>query len=220
MNDVVRYVGQSWDTILGYLGEHLVMSVVPVALALVFAVPLGWWAARRPVLTSVLLSMGGIAYSIPSIALFIVLPLVFGYQIISLTNIIVALTIYSTALLVRNVIDGLESVPDDVRLSATALGYGRLGRLLSVELPVAVPVIAAGLRVVTVTNVSMVSVGALIGKGGLGNLFMEGLRSDYMAPIIVGLVLSVLLALSLDGLLVLGQRWLTPWVRVRVRAGR
>lgn len=216
MNDVVRYVGQSWDTILGYLGEHLVMSVVPVALALVFAVPLGWWAARRPVLTSVLLSMGGIAYSIPSIALFIVLPLVFGYQIISLTNIIVALTIYSTALLVRNVIDGLESVPDDVRLSATALGYGRLSRLVAVELPVGVPVITAGLRVVTVTNVSMVSVGALIGKGGLGNLFMVGLRSDYMAPIIVGLVLSVLLALTLDGLLVLAQRWLTPWTRAEV----
>jgi osmoprotectant transport system permease protein len=215
VSELADYVGQSWDTILGYLGEHTLMSVVPIVLALCFAVPLGWWAARRPALASVLLSLGGVAYSIPSIALFIVLPLVFGYQIISFTNIIVALTIYSTALLVRNVIDGLESVPDDVRLSATALGYGRLGRLVSVELPVAVPVIAAGLRVVTVTNVSMVSVGALIGKGGLGNLFMEGLRSDYMAPIVVGLVLSVLLALTLDGLLVLGQRWLTPWVRAR-----
>jgi osmoprotectant transport system permease protein len=215
VNELVEYVADSWDTILGELGEHVVMSIVPVVLALCFSIPLGWWAARRPALTSMLLSMGGIAYSIPSIALFIVLPLVFGYQIISLTNIIVALTIYSTALLVRNVIDGLESVPDDVRLSATALGYGRLGRLTSVELPVAVPVITAGLRVVTVTNVSMVSVGALIGKGGLGNLFMEGLRSDFMAPIVVGLVLSVLLALALDGMLVLGQRWLTPWIRVR-----
>ncbi|MDQ4086382.1 MAG: ABC transporter permease subunit [Actinomycetota bacterium] len=215
MREVADYVGQSGDTILGYLGEHALMSVVPIVLALCCAVPLGWWAARRPALTSLLLSLGGVAYSIPSIALFIVLPLVFGYQIISFTNIIVALTIYSTALLVRNVIDGLESVPDDVRLSATALGYGRLSRLVSVELPVAVPVIAAGLRVVTVTNVSMVSVGALIGMGGLGNLFMEGLRSDYMAPIVVGLVLSVLLALSLDGLLVLTQRRLTPWVRAR-----
>jgi osmoprotectant transport system permease protein len=139
VNELVEYVGDSWDTILGELGEHVVMSIVPVVLALCFSIPLGWWAARRPALTSMLLSMGGIAYSIPSIALFIVLPLVFGYQIISYLNIIVALTIYSTALLVRNVIDGLESVPDDVRLSATALGYGRLGRLTSVELPVAVP---------------------------------------------------------------------------------
>jgi osmoprotectant transport system permease protein len=113
------------------------------------------------------------------------------------------------------VIDGLESVSDDVRLSATALGYGRLSRLVGVELPVAVPVITAGLRVVTVTNVSMVSVGALIGIGGLGNLFMEGLQRDFMAPIVVGLVLSVLLALSLDTMIVLTQRWLTPWVRVR-----
>jgi osmoprotectant transport system permease protein len=106
-------------------------------------------------------------------------------------------------------------VSDDVRLSATALGYGRLSRLVGVELPVAVPVITAGLRVVTVTNVSMVSVGALIGIGGLGNLFMEGLQRDFMAPIVVGLVLSVLLALSLDTMIVLTQRWLTPWVRVR-----
>jgi osmoprotectant transport system permease protein len=215
VNEIVEFVALSWDDILVYLGDHLVMSVLPVVLALLVSLPLGWWAARRPALTSLLLSVGGLAYSVPSIALFIVGPLVFGYQIITYTNIIVALTIYSTALLVRNVIDGLESVPEDVRLSATALGYGRLGRLLSVELPVAVPVITAGLRVVTVTNVSMVSVGALVGKGGLGQLFLDGLQSDYMAPILVGLVLSVLLALSLDGLLVLGQRWLTPWVRVR-----
>ena len=215
MSELVEYISDSWDTILGALGEHVVLSVIPVALGLCCALPLGWWAARRPALTSFLLSMGGVAYSIPSIALFVLLPLVFGYQIISYVNIIVALTLYSTALLIRNVIDGLLSVPDDVRLSATALGYGRFSRLAGVELPVAVPVITAGLRVVTVTNVSMVSVGALIGIGGLGDLFFEGLRSDFMAPIVVGLVLSVLLALTFDGLLVLGQRWLTPWVRVR-----
>jgi osmoprotectant transport system permease protein len=214
MNELVEYVKSS-DDILTYLAEHVFMSVAPVVLGLAVALPLGWWAARRPGLTSVLLSLGGVAYSIPSIALFILLPVIFGHDILSYTNIIVALTIYASALLVRNVIDGLESVPDDVRLSATALGYGRVSRLVSVELPVAVPVITAGLRVVTVTTVSMVSVGGLIGQGGLGNLFMEGLRSDYMAPIVVGLVLSVLLALVLDGLLVLGQRWLTPWVRAR-----
>ncbi|MGH3356934.1 MAG: ABC transporter permease [Nocardioidaceae bacterium] len=215
MNALLTYVVQSWEEILEYLLDHVIMSVAPVALALLFALPLGWWAARRPVLTSALLSLGGVAYSIPSIALFVVLPLVFGYQILSLMNVIVALTIYSTALLVRNVIDGLESVPDDVRLSATALGYARPSRLVSIELPVAVPVIFAGLRVVTVANVSMVSVGALVGIGGLGQLFMIGLRSDYMPPIIIGLALSVLLALLLDALLVLVQRRLTPWVRVR-----
>lgn len=215
MSELVQYVADSWQEILGYLGQHVFMSVVPVVAGLLCALPLGWWAARRPVLTSFLLSLGGVAYSIPSIALFILLPVVFGYQIISYTNVIVALTIYSTALLVRNVIDGLESVPEDVRLSATALGYGQLGRLLSVELPVAVPVITAGLRVVTVANVSMVSVGALIGMGGLGQLFLDGLQGDFMAPIVVGMVLSLLLALTLDGALVLGQRWMTPWMRLR-----
>ncbi len=215
MSELLEYVGQSYDDIVGYLGDHVVMSVLPVAFALLLALPLGWWAARHTGRTSFLLSLGGIAYSIPSIALFILLPVVFGYQIITYTNVIVALTVYSTALLVRNVVDGLEAVPEDVRLSATALGYGRLGRLLSVELPVAVPVIAAGLRVVTVANVSMVSVGALIGMGGLGQLFTDGLQTGFMAPIIVGLVLSLALALLLDGLIVLIQRWLTPWVRVR-----
>lgn len=215
MNELLDYVAQGYTGILDDLRDHVIMSVLPVVFGLLIALPLGWWAARRPVLTSALLSLGGIAYSIPSIALFILLPVVFGYQIISYTNVVVALTIYSAALLVRNIIDGLESVPEDVRLSATALGYGRIGRLFSIELPVAVPVIAAGLRVVTVVNVSMVSVGALIGMGGLGQLFLEGLQTDFMAPIIVGLVLSVALALVLDGLIVLAQRWMTPWVRVR-----
>jgi osmoprotectant transport system permease protein len=215
VNELLEYVSQSSEDILGYLGDHVIMSVLPVVFALLLALPLGWWAARHAGRTSFLLSLGGIAYSIPSIALFILLPLVFGYQIITYTNVIVALTIYSTALLVRNVVDGLEAVPEDVRLSATALGYARLGRLLSIELPVAVPVIAAGLRVVTVANVSMVSVGALVGMGGLGQLFTDGLQDGFMAPIIVGLVLSLALALVLDGLIVLTQRWLTPWVRVR-----
>jgi osmoprotectant transport system permease protein len=215
MNELLDYVGQSYEEIVAYLGDHVIMSVLPVAFSLLLALPLGWWAARHAGRTSFLLSLGGIAYSIPSIALFILLPLVFGYQIITYTNVIVALTIYSTALLVRNVVDGLEAVPDDVRLSATALGYGRLGRLLSIELPVAVPVIAAGLRVVTVANVSMVSVGALVGMGGLGQLFTDGLQDGFMPPIIVGLVLSLALALLLDGLIVLTQRWLTPWARVR-----
>jgi len=215
VSELLEYVAQDSGDILGYLRDHVIMSVLPVLFALVLAVPLGWWAARHATRTSFLLSLGGLAYSIPSIALFIVLPLVFGYQIITYTNVIVALTIYSTALLVRNVVDGLEAVAEDVRLSATALGYGRLGRLLSVELPVAVPVVAAGLRVVTVTNVSMVSVGALVGMGGLGQLFTDGLQSGFMAPIIVGLVLSLLLALLLDGVIVLAQRWLTPWARVR-----
>ena len=215
MNEFLEYVTQDFEDILGNLGDHVVMAIFPVVFALLLALPLGWWAARHSGRTSFLLSLGGIAYSIPSIALFILLPLVFGYQIITYTNVIVALTIYSTALLVRNVVDGLEAVPADVRLSATALGYGHLGRLVSIELPVAVPVIAAGLRVVTVANVSMVSVGALVGMGGLGQLFTDGLQDGFMPPIIVGLLLSLALALLLDGLIVLTQRWLTPWVRVR-----
>lgn len=215
MSELIDYLAESQTQILEYLRDHVIMSVLPVALGLALALPLGWWAARRPSLSAFLLSVCGLAYSIPSVAMFVVLPLAFGYQIISYTNVVVALTIYSAALLVRNVIDGLLSVPDDVRLSATALGYGRIRRLCLVELPVSVPVVVSGLRVVTMTNVSMVSVGALVGMGGLGQLFMIGLRSDFMPPIVVGLTLSVMLALVLDALLIVSQRRLTPWARVR-----
>lgn len=201
--------------VFAYFRDHLLMSTIPVALGLLCALPLGWWAARRPSVSALVLSVCGLAYSIPSIAAFVLLPVVFGYKIISYTNVITALTIYSAALLVRTVIDGLDSVPEEVRLSATAVGQGPVRRVATVELPIAVPVIISGLRVVTMANVSMVSVGALVGMGGLGQLFMMGLRSYYMPPIIVGLLLSVMLALALDGLLLLSQRQMTPWTRVR-----
>ena len=149
----------------------------------------------------------------PSIALFVFLPVVLGTKILDPVNIVVALSLYTLALLLRTVVDGLTSVPLAVTQAATAVGYRRLGLLLSVELPLAVPVILAGVRVATVSNVSLVSVGALLGVGGLGALFTDGLQRDYLAPILVGIVLSLLLALVLDTFIVGVQRILTPWVR-------
>jgi ABC-type proline/glycine betaine transport system permease subunit len=138
-----------------------------------------------------------VLYSLPSIALFIVIPAILGTKVLSTINIIVALTIYTVSLLIRNVIDGLRSVPVEVRQSAIAVGYGPLHRLVAVDLPIAVPVIFAGLRVVTVANISMVSVGAVIGIGGLGELFTLGFQKDFLTPVVVGVVLSLLLALVL-----------------------
>jgi osmoprotectant transport system permease protein len=125
--------------------------------------------------------------------------------------VVVALAVYTAALLVRPVVDALDALPGHVLAAATAVGYHPLRRFLTVELPLAVPVLAAGVRVASVSNISLVSVGALIGVGGLGQLFTEGFQSSYNPPIIVGIVLTLALALVVDLLLVAGHRLLTPW---------
>lgn len=195
------------------LTQHVYLALVPVALGLALALPIGFLTARFARLYPPMLAASAVLYSIPSIALFIVFPGILGTQILDPINIVVALTIYAGALLVRSVADGLRSVSDQVRQSATAVGYERWRRVLKVELPIALPFIFAGLRFVTVANISMVSVGALIGIGGLGQLFTDGFQRDFFTPIIVGMVLSVLLALTADVVIVATQRFLTPWTR-------
>jgi osmoprotectant transport system permease protein len=115
--------------------------------------------------------------------------------------------------LVRNVVDGLRSVPDHVRQAAVAMGFSPARRLVQVELPVAVPVVFAGLRVATVANISLVSIGSLIGISGLGQLFVDGIQRNFPTPIVVGIVLTVALAVLADFILVALQRLLTPWSR-------
>lgn len=210
----MTWIGDNLDVIWAALREHLYLAVVPVLLGLLIAVPLGYVATRYGWLANPLVALGGVLYSLPSIALFIVLPAILGTRVLSPVNIIVALTIYTVSLLIRNVIDGLRSVPPDVRQAAIAVGYGTFRRVLTVDLPIAVPVIFAGLRVVTVANISMVSVGAIIGIGGLGELFTDGFQKNFLTPIVVGIVLSLALALLADLVIVGLQRILTPWDRV------
>ena len=210
----MTWVGDNLDLIWSQLREHVYLAIVPVILGLLIAVPLGYVASRYGWLANPLIALGGVLYSLPSIALFIVLPAILGTKILSPINIIVALTIYAVSLLIRNVIDGLRSVPPEVRQSAVSVGYGTLRRVLTIDLPIAVPVIFAGLRVVTVANISMVSVGAIIGIGGLGDLFTDGFQKNFLTPIVVGIVLSLALALVADLLIVVLQRLLTPWARV------
>ncbi len=188
---------------------------MPVLLGLLIALPLGYVATRYGWLANPLIALGGVLYSLPSIALFILLPAILGTQVLSPVNIIVALTIYTVSLLIRNVIDGLRSVAPEVRQSAVAVGYGTFRRVLTVDLPIAVPVIFAGLRVVTVANISIVSVGAIIGIGGLGELFTEGFQKDFLTPVVVGIVLSLAARAGRrpDHRHDL-QRLLTPWARV------
>ena len=182
-------------------------------LGLVIALPIGWLAQRYRWLYAPLVSIAGLLYTIPSIALFVVLPGLLGTKVLDPINVAVALTIYTVALLVRVVADGLASVPDDVAQAATAMGYKRFQRLVAVELPIAVPVIAAGLRVAAVSNVSLVAVAATIGVPELGQLFTNGFQLSYFPPIVIGIILCVVLALVFDTVIVLATRLLTPWRR-------
>lgn len=199
--------------VLSLTGQHVYLAGVPLVLGLLIALPLGWLARRYRVLYPFLIIGTGLLYTIPSLALFIMLPFLLGTKILDPTNVVVAMTIYTVALLVRTVADGLGSVPDAVNQSATAMGYKRVRRLMSVELPLAVPVISAGLRVAAVSNVSIVSVATLIGVSQLGTLFMDGFSRSFLDPIVVGIVACVLLALLFDGAILGVTRLVTPWQR-------
>ncbi len=197
------------------LVEHIVLSVLPVLIALVISLPLGFLVFKTKRVANVILAFLGVIYSIPSLALFVMMPLILGTKILNPVNIVAALAIYSIALLVRSVVDGLRSVPASVKQSASAVGYGWLRQLFRVELPLAMPVIFAGLRVVTVSNIALVSVAVLIGSGALGKLFDLGFGSFFYTPIIVGLVLMLALALVADAMILLIQRGTLPWFRKR-----
>lgn len=216
MDRTWEYLTLNRDSILEAVGQHLWLALVPIAIAFVLSLPLGWLAHRNRVVQRVLLTGSSVLYTIPSLALILLIPLVIGTSILDPLNVVIALTFYSLALLVRTTTDGLASVPASVVQAADAMGYRPARRWFAVELPLAMPVVLAGLRVATVANVSMVSIAALIGVGGLGQLFTRGFQLGfYLPPIVIGLVLSVLLAVVADLLIVAAQRLLTPWTRVQ-----
>ncbi len=215
--DLFSYFSDHRHQVLSWLWSHAWLSVLPVIIGLVLSLPLGWVARRFRFVYPPMVSVTGLLYTIPSLALFVAMPSILGTQILDPVNVVAALTVYTVALLVRVVADGLAAVPDDVAQAATAMGYTGLQRFLKVDLPIAVPVIAAGLRVAVVSNVSLVAVAGTIGVPELGQLFVTGFQlsvgSPYYPPIALGIVLCVLLALVLDAAVVLANRLLTPWRR-------
>jgi osmoprotectant transport system permease protein len=201
--------------LLDLAGRNLYLALVPVVLGLIIAVPLGILSVRWGWVYPPVLSATSVIYAIPSLALFVFLIPFTG--IVGPTQdltLIIPLTLYTLSTLVPNVVDGLRSVPEPVRQSATAMGFGTLRRLVQVELPIAVPVVIAGLRVATVASISLVSVGQLIGNGALGYLFTDGEQRSFPTEIYAGIALIIVLALGADGLLVLLRYALTPWLRV------
>ncbi len=199
------------------VGVHVVLSLIPVVAALIISLPVGYLVSRTKLAANGLLILLGLLYSIPSLALFVSMPAFLGTKTLDPLNIVAALTIYTFALLVRSVVDGLRSVPDLVKQSASAVGYGGLRRLVKVELPLAMPVVFAGLRVATVSNIALVSISVVVGQPSLGTLFEQGFQQAFYTPIVVGLVLSVVLALLIDALILAVQRGTLPW-RKAVRA--
>ncbi|MGH3786170.1 MAG: ABC transporter permease [Pseudonocardiaceae bacterium] len=199
--------------VLELLGDHLVLALLPLFIGVVVAIPLGWAAQRVRWLRAAVLGSATVVYTVPALALFVITPGILGTRILDGVNVLVALALYTSALLVRPVLDALEALPGPVVTAATAMGYQPARRFVAVELPMAVPVLAAGVRVASVSNISLVSVGALIGTGGLGQLFTEGFQTHYLAPIVIGIVLTLLLALAMDLLLVGLRRAVTPWAR-------
>jgi osmoprotectant transport system permease protein len=208
----VDYFRDRSDDLTAATSQHLSITVSAVLLGLVLAIPLAVLARRSPRLEGWVLGLSTGLYTIPSIALF---PLLVPFTGITSTTVIVGLALYSLTILVRNALAGLRAVPADVRESAVGNGYGPTRLLLKIELPLALPVVMAGLRVATVSTVALTTVGTLVSYGGLGNLLADGVKNSFKAEIFAASLLCVLLALVLDVLLVIVQRVLTPWARAR-----
>ena len=214
----MRYLLNHLDTAWALTLIHLRLALIPVLLGLLIAVPLGAFVWRRPALRRFTTVAASIIFTIPSLALFVILPLIIPTRILDEANVIVALTLYTTALLARAVPEALDAVPAPVRDAASAVGYTRFRQLLKVELPLSVPVLIAGLRVVAVTNISMVAVGSVIGIGGLGTWFTEGYQADKSDQIIAGIIAIFLVAVVIDVLILVAGRAITPWTRARAAA--
>lgn len=197
--------------------QNAYLALVPVLIGLVISLPLGIVCARWGWLYPPVLGLTSVLYALPALALFVVL---IAYTGLNDPTVMIPLTVYSLSVLFPSVVDGLRSVPEPVRQAAVAMGFGTWRRLATVELPIATPVVIAGLRIASVSSISLVSVGSLIGIGGLGNLFTDGIQRSFNTEIVTGIVLVIALALVTDLVLVLARMWLTPWQRGTSRAAR
>jgi osmoprotectant transport system permease protein len=190
--------------------QHAEITIISVLVGLLVAIPLALLARRFARLETAILGTATMIYTIPSLALF---PLLVPFTGITEQTVIIGLVLYSLTILVRNTLAGLRGVPDHVRESAVGMGYGPTRLLLTVEMPLALPVIMAGLRVATVSTVALTTIGSIVSYGGLGNLLAQGVQENFKAQILTASVLCVLLAFLFDAGLLGVQRVLTPWTR-------
>ncbi|MDQ6798597.1 MAG: ABC transporter permease [Actinomycetota bacterium] len=204
------WVSRHTDAIGAATRQHVELTVIAVAIGLAISFPLALMARRWTWANTPVLSATGILYTVPSLALFAMLVPWTG---LSRTTAEIGLVGYTLLILIRNTVAGLDAVPDDVLEAARGMGFTRRRQLLRIELPLALPSIIAGIRIATVTTIGLVTVTALIGQGGLGQLILEGLIRDFRTPLVIGTVLSVTLAVVADVSLIGLERLVTPWRR-------
>ena len=208
-----EWIARNADQILDRLVQHVGLTLIAVLVGFAISFVLALLIHRRRRLYGPLTGAAATLYTIPSIALFAALTPITGFG--SILTAEIALVSYTLLILLRNIVAGLDSVPAEVREAATAMGYSAWQRLWRVELPLALPLIVAGVRIAAVTTVGLVTVAAVIGQGGLGQLILTGLRSFFATPTYVGALLSLALAVALDVALLWLQRRLTPWASQR-----
>lgn len=206
---VVRHLDDVWAQLV----EHVELTVIAVVVGFLISFPVGIYAFRHRRAYPPITWITGLLYTIPSVALFVLL---IPFTGLSTTSAEIGLVSYTLLILIRNIVAGLDSVSSDIREASIGMGLSARQLLWRVELPLALPVIAAGVRIATVTTLGLVTVTALIGKGGLGAFLLLGIQRFFSTPIIVGAVLSIALAVIADTVLLRAQRRLTPWARIRI----
>jgi osmoprotectant transport system permease protein len=218
----MEWVWENFSEIWGYTLDHIGLSVPPIVIGFVLSIPLGYWTSRSRVARSILLSVFSIFYTLPALVLFVLVPVALGLSILDPANVVIALTIYAVAIMIRTATDAFISVSSDVRESARAVGFSGVQRFFRVELPLAGPVLLAGIRVVSVSTVSLATVGGFIGIPSLGSLFLTGFQIQFFPEIWSGIIAVLLIAAVFDLILSGLGRLLMPWNRrgVRRRAAR
>ena len=213
----LSWVFDNWSLIMPLLVQHVRLTVVSVLIGALVAFPMALIARRNSLLSGTVLGLSTLVYTIPSLAMF---AFVAPFTGLSETTVAIGLVLYSLVILVRNFLAGLQAVPADAREAARGMGYGGARLLWQVELPLALPSIFTGLRIATVSTVALVTVGVIVGQGGLGQIIIvNGFGANYYRPpIVFGTLACVLLALVADQLLALAQRLLTPWTRTGAAA--
>ena len=204
------WIARNFPVVVDRAVEHLYLTAVPMAIGILIAFPLALVAVRWPRMYGPLLGTSGVLFTIPSLALFGAMVPITG---LSAWTAIIPLTIYTLLVLLRNMVEGLRAVDSDVLEAAEAMGYQRPRRILTVELPLALPIMFAGARIATVTTIGLVTISVMVGQGGLGRLILDGAQRSFPTPLLVGIAVTIVLAVSADLLLLGAQRLVTPWTR-------
>lgn len=201
------------DLIFELTLNHARLAIIPIVASFFLAIPLGWLAIRNSAWRGIVITGGSLLYTIPSLPLFVILPVLIGTRVLDDTNLVVALSIYGVAIMVRSAADAFASVDDTTLDASTAMGFSPLSRFFRVQLPLAGPVLLAGIRVVSVSTIALISVGVIIGSYNLGHLFQNGKQRGILEEVSVGIIMSLLLALLFDLIIVFLGRILMPWSR-------